>query len=285
MIKPKSIDFKYNTKLYWTFLKKYKISFIFLMIFILIIEASHLFDNFLLKYLFDYGAEFSSGNITSTILLEIFLKIALIMVIVGISRAVLKFIHIHTINTIDAHLIKDVKAYFFKHIIRLSSNFHSTHKTGSLISRLVRSGGAVERMTDVLIFNFTPLFFKLIITLIIIAFFSLKVAFVIFIIAVLFIIYSFILQKIQEPHNIKANNAEDTDKAAIGDFFANIASIKNFGKEDQIIQKFGGLINISKDAVLQRWGLYRWIDFGQATILSLGTIFVLYMAILDFSKI
>ena len=55
----------------------------------------------------------------------------------------------------------DVKRKFFNHLIHLSHSFHTTHKSGSIISKLIRAAGSVERMTDTIIFNVVPLFFQL----------------------------------------------------------------------------------------------------------------------------
>lgn len=284
MKKEKSIDFKYNLKLYWEFLKKYKLMFFFLMILILIIESSYLFEAYVLKILFDYSGEFIAKTIGADFLRTIFFRVAIIFLLVGLTRAVLKFIHIHTINVMDSSIIKDVKYYFFKHLIFLSNKFHTTHKTGSMISRLVRSGSSVERMTDVFIFNFTPLFLKLIITIVVVSFFSKVAALLIFGIVLIFIIYNVSLQIFQEPYNVDANDAEDADKAAIGDYFTNIASIKNFGKEKHILKKFSCLIENSRKKMLIKWHIYRWMDFGQAIILSMGTILVIFVAFSGFAN-
>jgi len=61
----------------------------------------------------------------------------------------------------ESGMIVDLKRRFFNHIIELDYSFHTTHKTGSLISRLTRGGGAMERMTDVIIFNIAPMIFSL----------------------------------------------------------------------------------------------------------------------------
>jgi ABC-type transport system involved in Fe-S cluster assembly fused permease/ATPase subunit len=45
----------------------------------------------------------------------------------------------------------------------LDHKFYTSHKTGSLISRLTRGAGAMERMTDSLVFEFAPLILQTII--------------------------------------------------------------------------------------------------------------------------
>jgi ABC-type multidrug transport system fused ATPase/permease subunit len=60
-----------------------------------------------------------------------------------------RWIYLYKINLLESDLIADIKRYYFNHLLTLSHGFHTTHKTGSLISRLSRGSGAVETMTDV----------------------------------------------------------------------------------------------------------------------------------------
>ncbi len=278
------IDFKYNINLYLSFLKKYKLLFFSLIGFIILIDLARLADKFLFKVIIDKGTEFSAKTITSSVLIKILLIIVGIYILLAVLKAVFKFIYLHLMNHLSANLIIDIKRKFFSHLINLSYNFHATHRTGSLISKLVRIGGSVDRLTDVIIFNFVPLITQSIIVFASLIYFNLASAFVIFVTIFIFIFYSFIIQKFQEPANVLANETEDIEKANVGDMFTNIDSIKYFGKENSIMSRFKRLSNTSKRTAIKHWGYFRYLDFGQSLIVSIGTLLMILFPILDFLK-
>jgi len=174
----------------------------------------------------------------------------------------------------------DLKRKFFNHILHLDYNFHTTHRTGSLISRLVRAGGAIERMTDVIIFNFSPLVFQFFLAGATLLFFDPLSAAVILITIILFLGYSYIINYFQQATSIKANDQEDIEKANIGDIFTNIDSIKYFGKEVRIKKRFEKLTNTTRAAQIKNWNFFRWLDAGQTVIIGIGTLLLIYFPVI-----
>ena len=283
MIIPRGkIDFKYNLRLYFSYLKNYKFLFLLVLAIILITESTYVFDKLLFKVIVDKGTEFSSGIIASNELVRIFLFVGGIFIILGILKAVLKFAELNYVNILESNLIADIKRKFFNHLLNLSYNFHTSHKSGSLISKLVRIGGAVERITDVFVFNFAPLIFQLIVVFFSIVYFSFKPAIVVLVTILTFIAYSFIIQKIQEKSNVIANETEDIEKANVSDIFTNIEAIKYFGKETNMELRFKKLSELTKTSFLKNWNYFRWFEAGQSLILSIGIIFLFYFPLMDF---
>lgn len=278
----KEIDFRYNLSLYFSFLKKYKGLCIGLLLIILLIESASIVDKFLFKIIIDKGTEFSSQAVSLEALMGILLAVALIYIAAVIIKATLKFLYLHYINILEADMIVDLKRKFFNHLIHLDYSFHTTHRTGSLISRLVRIGGAVERMTDVIIFNFAPMILQLVVVFVSLVYFSWIPAVITFLTAVIFVSYSFFMQKIQENANVEANYTEDIEKANVSDIFTNIESIKYFGKENVMKKRFRNLSDLTKRAILRLWNYSRWFDSIQALILAAGTFFLIYFSLIDF---
>ncbi len=276
------IDFKYNFGIYFSCLKKYKLIIFGLLVSIIFLEVSYLIDRLLLKVIIDKGAELTAGIISFSSIVSILLILALIYVITSILRALSNFAHVHFINRLDVDLALELKRRFFNHLINLSYSFHINHKTGSLISKLTRIGGAVERMTDIFIFNFAPLIFEFIIVIISLIYFNWISAVVIVLTLVVFVYFSLHIQKIQEKSNIIANEIEDKEKAKISDFFTNVESIKYFGKEYSIIGKFREISENTKKAFLKNWDYFRELEMGQGLILSIGSFFLMLFPILDF---
>ncbi len=278
----KKIDFRNNLSEYWKIMKPHK-KYIFLLLFVsLITEILFVVDKFLFKRIIDDGTEFIAGTLSKSLFIQVLIVIALVFIIVVVLRTLGKWIRLHLVNIADSKMVKDLKKKYFNHIVGLSHNFHTSNKTGSLISRLSRGAGAMEGMTDVLIFDLTPLVLQLIIVSFSLALFSLTPAIVLFVMATLFISYSMFIQKIQQTHKLNFNDAEDSEKGFISDIFTNINSIKYFGKESDIKRRFEKKIDKTKNLALKYWGYYRWFDAGQIFILGVGTFFLIYFPLMNF---
>ncbi|MDO8516717.1 MAG: ABC transporter ATP-binding protein [Nanoarchaeota archaeon] len=278
----KKTDFKYNFKTFWSLLRKYKWQFFALLFIILIVEALAIADKFLFKILVDKGAEFEKGTLLSSGFTDILIILAGVFILALIIKSLLKWIELQFINNLDSNLVLDLKKRFFNHIISLSYGFHVSNKTGSLISRLSRGSRAVERMADTIIFSFCPLIFQFIVAAGSIILFDTISTIIIFITIILFIIFNFVMQQIQQDSNLRANEVEDIEKANIGDMFTNVDSIKYFGKDQFIKNKFLKLITNTKDAFIKNWGYFRWLDAGNTFILGLGTFFLIYFSVIKF---
>jgi ATP-binding cassette subfamily B protein len=276
------IDWKYNISLYWDFLKKYKLMFFGVMFVILAIEGIRIISQFLFREIVDSGVEYSAGSMTYEAFIAVLFVVAGIYIVKTIIYVVFIFWRLHIINLLDVNLMADIKRKFFNHLVHLDHNFHTTNKTGSLISRLIRSGGAVERITDVFLFNFAPLILQLVVVSISLLYFSWVTSVIVIVTMVVFIWYSVYMQKVQEGPNIEAINREDIEKGGISDIFTNIASIKYFGQERVVKSKFKNLSEKTRVARLKHWQYYRLMDLVQTLILSTGTFALVFVSIMQF---
>ena len=277
-----NIDFGHNLRVYYSFLRKYKKVFLVLLFMILIVEAISVSNRWLFKVIIDNATAFTA----KTLALHGFVNVLLIVAGVFIGLLVIqsfgRWINIHLVNRLEGDMIIDLKKKFFNHIIFLSHGFYTSHKIGSLISRFSRGGRAMERMTDTIVFNFGPLIFQFIIVLSSLAYFELGLALIVFLTVAAFVAYNFIFQQIQKKSSIVANETEDIEKANIGDIFTNIDSIKYFGKENFIKNRFARLSDNTKKAFIRNWDYFRWIDAGQTLIIGLGTFALIYVSLLKF---
>jgi ATP-binding cassette, subfamily B, heavy metal transporter len=282
--KPKNrkIHFKYNFKEYLSFLSKYKALVIGVMFFSLIVEVSHVIPKFLVKEVVDQGIEFTSGAIANSVYTQLLLIVLGVYLGLVIARTIGNWLKLHLVHILEADLIYDLKKKYFNHIVHLSHNFHTTHKTGSLIARLGRGASSVERMTDILVFNVTPLVLQVIIVGISVIYFSFASFLVLLGIMALFIGYSIYIQNKQKDSNAMMNTSEDIEKANVADVFTNIDSIKYFGKEKHIKSKHSKLVRNSSNALYRFWNYFRWMDSGQTFILGIGTLALIYFPMISF---
>jgi len=276
------IDFEYNLKVFWSFLKNYKLIVTLTMLIVILQQSKNILDRYLFKVLIDNGTNFVAGIISQAALFNIIMIVFLVFLAASLFSVFFNWFLIHLNNILDSGLIIDLKNRFFNHIVDLDHEFHVTHKTGSLISRLTRGAGAIERMTDNFIFNIFPLIFQTIIASASIIYFSTAPAIAILFTALAFISLSIYVQRKQEPANILANKTEDLEKGITADLFMNIEPTKYFGKEEFIKQKHQRLTENTKRNFLKNWDYFRWLSAGQSLILAIGTLAIIYFPIKEF---
>lgn len=278
----KKVDFKENLKLYLEIAKPYKWFFFFVIFLVLIHELLSVSEKYLFSFLIDKGTNYVAGKLDLPSLNYFLMIVGGIYVGIFVVRSVEHWFRMGIVNKMESKMIFDLKKKYFDHIVQLSHSFHSTHKTGSLISKLNRGGSALERLTDFLVFEVSPLVMQVIIVGISLFVLDWITAVVILATCLAFILYGLYISEIQKPAHAAANDAEDREKGTISDVFANIDSIKYFGKEEVIQQRY---VEIAEDVRVKRlkfWDYGKVFGSGQIIILGIGTILLLYFSLQKF---
>ncbi|MAG38284.1 metal ABC transporter permease [Candidatus Pacearchaeota archaeon] len=276
------IDLKRNMRIYWEIVSKYKWFYFFVILMVFIVEGVHIVEKYLFKIVIDRGTEFSAGTIASEILVGALLGVAAVYLSLLLVKAISQWFKIHLANLFEGRMLFDLKRRYFNHIIHLGNRFHTSHKTGSLISRLTRGSRGLEGITDFIIYDVAPLLLQF--ALLSVAFFYLDVTSTIVLALTIFcfIGFSVIISLKQQTTNLIANEAEDREKANIADVFMNIDSIKYYGKENFIKNRFAKIADNSKKWLIKLWHYGRWFNFGQSLILGIGTFFLFYFPLIKF---
>lgn len=278
----KKYDFWENFNIYLDFLKKYKLVVVILLVLVLIYETKQIADKYVFKIAVDKAGEYLAGTILSGVFIQTLFILAAVLFALTISSVIVNWLKLQFLHTLECNLIFDLKQKYFSHIIGLDHQFYSSHKTGSLISRLTRGSGAIERLTDTILFEFAPLIIQAIVLTLSLIYLDLTSAVITFVCLTVFVVFSFITQKRIDNANLIANNAEDVEKGTIADIFTNIDSIKYFGKEKFISSKYQALSLDTKNKTFASWQLWRFISSGQSFILGVGTLALLYFSFKKF---
>ncbi|MGV8142714.1 MAG: ABC transporter ATP-binding protein [Candidatus Pacearchaeota archaeon] len=276
------LDVKYILKTYLGFLKKYKLLFFGVIGSVLALIVLSFAGRYFFKIIIDNGEFFSKNQITAETFMEIIVLTVGLWSAAIIGRSIASWIRIHLLNRLEAKMMLDLKKYYYNHIVSLSHKFHTTHKTGSLIARIGRGSSAMERITDFITFQTLPLFFELIISGIALLTITPILGSVVLITGTIFVIYSWRLQKIQRKLTVLTNEAEDREKAIIGDTFTNIDSIKYYGKEKIVYSKYASVSEKSREALIKQWSVSRWSSSGETIIIGLGSLAVLFITLKSF---
>jgi len=278
----RKVDVKYNLKIFWGFMKKYKLLMTGILFTIIVGSFKQVVDKYLFKVVIDNGTSFSSGSLMLSDFVNILFIVALVFAGASLINTFMNWLEIHWISRIESNVVADLKRRFFNHLLSLDHNFHVTHKTGSMISRIIRGGGAVERMTESLAFNFVNVLVQFVVVTFSLVYLNWTSAVSISIVMVVFVVFSIYVQRKEQAYNLILNHKEDVEKANISDIFMNIDSIKYFGKEGLIKRKYEKLSGDTKISALLSWNYYKWMSTGQVFILAVGTFFVILFPLLNF---
>jgi len=281
-VENRKINFKYNFKEYLSFILRYKFVLVSLLISIILFESLAFTNSLFFKKIIDNATLYLGSELSKELFVQFLIYIAIAFSLIALFRVFLRWIGIHLINILEASTVIDLKSKYFNHILELSHKFHTTHKTGSLISRISRGTSAMESLTDVIVFQIAPLIVQFFVVGLSVLYFNKTTGLIILFMSVVFIGYSFYLQKKQEKYKLASNKAEDTEKGFVSDIFTNIDSVKYFGKENIIKSLFKEKTTNTKEASLKTWQFFRWLDAGQILILSLGTFFILFFSLKSF---
>ena len=279
-----NFDAKYNLKTYFGFLKPYKILFIPLIISIFVFESMQIAEKYVFKIFLDRSSDFSEKilNIESYIS-SLYLLLLFFIIVLAISTFS-GWLRQYLLQVLESKMIFDLKSHFISHLISLAHRFHTSHKTGSLISRLNRGTNAQERMTDTFVHNFLPLLVQTIVLVVSLLFIDFKIAFIMFGVIVSFVGYSYYIQIKQRPSYLELNRREDIEKGNIADVFMNMDSIKYFGKEKNIRNRLELLAEETKKSMLKSWRYYRTAGLGQRLIMGFGTLLVIGVPLIEFLR-
>jgi ATP-binding cassette subfamily B protein len=280
--KLRKISFRKNLGMYFKLAKKYWYYLALLVVLSILAEGSLTVERFLFKIVVDNGTEYAAGVLLREPFVEILIIVGMIFASIMIVRAVSKWLFIHVLIRLDCRMIVDLKRKFFNHLVHLSHRFHAGHKSGTLISRLIRGARAIEEIGDILFFNMTSMVIQTVLVGGSLLYFSASTAVVVGITAVLFIAYSVMILTLQQSAKLKHNESEDTEKGIISDVFTNIDSIKYFGKEDLIKAKYAKYAEKTKLAAKRNWGFFRFFDGGQALILAVGVFLLVFIPLTQF---
>ncbi len=272
------MDFQTITRqfaLYWRFAKEHKTRIFFILVFAAFIELFTLGEKYVFKFVIDDAADFLAENISLSEFYSAVLFTLVIFTIVILVRFFCIWVKIHISNIFTAQLKQKLKVVFYNHILGLSYDFHTTHKSGMLITRLNRGERAIEGITESLFDSTLPMLFQILFVVgaVFVLHWSLSLIMIISIIILLTI--NFFLQKKQLPKRIEANLAEDVEGSHISDSFTNIDTIKLYGKESFMQNKYFTVTTNTKKKTLKWEQYFRYFQSINMTIPSLTFIALL----------
>lgn len=279
MAKKNKINYKDTFKELWSFARNYKRYLFPVFITIIIVNILYFIDSFIFREIIKQIELYLTDNIAKAVLLKSLLVISLIFITVHFSKMFLQWLDLHLINRFDSNVIADVRKKYFSFILNLDNQFHSDHKTGSLISRLTRTSTAVEGFFDSIAFNLSPFVLSILFFIPAIFFIGWREGLLVILLSIIFLIYSgYFIGKFNKENKLK-NKLVDQENGIISDVFVNIDSVKYFAKEGYTTKKYNKILNKVKKQQLKSWEIWKIVVVGQSFIIAFFLFFIFYISI------
>lgn len=278
----KKVHFFENLKYFYQIIKGQRKYFYFLLGLSVLVEILMIADNLLIKWLVDYGQGFLDGNYLKQQVLEIFITILLIFFGIVLFRSAIRFSQLHFRNKLMADVDRDTKNKYFNKVIELDYDFHTTHKSGDMISKLNRGSQAAVSLTELTTQRVFSPFIALLVVLFSIGYFDIIPAIITTATGIVIITVSWVIFSKQARVKLEDNKNLDNEKGFVSNILGNFESIKLFGKEKNISNKHQGFIGKSRESFLKFNNYYRGYNLFMSFILGTSTVLLLYFSLRSF---
>jgi ATP-binding cassette, subfamily B, heavy metal transporter len=280
--KKRVIDFRKTLGLYWSLVRENLLFAILLAVAVVFIQTSIAAESFFFKLIIDAGEEYIGGTIGKDILVDTLLSIAAIAAGYFSIKVLVVWARHELLTRFEISMIYSLNRRLFNHIVRLSTSFHNNSKTGALISRFHRSSSAVEGLSDVFYFTIIPLIGQFVVVLGGIAYYDVNSALVLIVMSIIFVLFAWKVNMYKQVAHLDYLRVDDREKSNLADMFINIESIKYYGKEQAIINRYKHLSEDSRKARFIDWDWYKVLGVGQNVILTIGMFLLLLFPLLKF---
>src|SRR3989338_952037 len=98
------IDFKYNLKIFWSFLRNYKLLVALSILVVMLQQGKSVLDKYLFKILIDNGTNFVSGIIAQGAMFNIILIVFSVFLAASLLNVFFNWFLIHLNNKLDTNL-------------------------------------------------------------------------------------------------------------------------------------------------------------------------------------
>lgn len=281
--KKTKVDYKKNLLEYWSYIKDRKLIISGIVFFSVLTQLILVAEKYLFKEIIDAIEAYVKKDILLNSLITTFLIIGGIFIAFLIVRTINVYGEFILMGKLQTRLTQKIKVKYFSHIVKLHHKFHTSHKTGSLISRLGRATGAASSLTESIIFDFAPLIIQLAILIPAFIGFGFSQALILFFTCLIFLIYAYYGNvHVAEKYRTDENTAHDLEKATFSDVFTNVDSVKYFGKENLVVKRFQKITDNTAKFEYAHWKWWGNHISGKEMIIGIGTLLLFGFSLKQF---
>lgn len=261
---------------YWKSARKYLLSgfIVFVGVVLGTVMQSVLVPTFYKKF-FDALQNSTDVHNTGIVLVAIVVSIAVLNFVGWIGYRISGF----ALVQFEIRVMRDVRQSAYDYVLDHSYNFFSNNFTGSLVQKINRFTRAFERLADRFLMDIVPLAVKIIGASIVLSAIDKRIALGIFVWVIVFLITSFIFNKIKLKYDVQGAAIDSKVSAALSDSISNHSAIQLFTGTKNESKRFGLVNEEFRKIFSLRWNLGSTIDAIQSLLNLAVEFFIFYYAI------
>ena len=159
----------------------------------------------------------------------------------------------------------------FGHALSLSLNFHQGKQTGTLARVIDRGSRSADFLLRSVVFNLGPTALELLMAAVVLSTrFNWRLASVAVITIGLYVVFTFSISDWRIKHRRALNDADSAAAGLTVDALMNYETIKTFGAEDRLVERYGGVLAGYVRAAVKSNNSLQLLNGIQAAVLNLG---------------
>lgn len=183
---------------------------------------------------------------------------------------------------VGQHAQRTIALNTFKHLHELSLDFHLSRQTGGLSRVIERGTRGIQFVLQFMTFNILPTLIEIfLVTGVLLYKFDVWYAAVIFVTIIVYIFLTLAVTEWRLKYRQKMNSEESSANTKAIDSLLNYETVKYFGNEEHEYSRFDASLKGYEAAAIRSVSSLTVLNLGQALIIGLGLLTVMWMAARD----
>ena len=174
-----------------------------------------------------------------------------------------------------AKLRKQLSEQYYEHLLNLPQTYYDTELTGRIINRLNRTISEVTQFLNILANNFFQMILMIILTLVIVAFYSWEIALLLFVVYPIFLWLTMKTSKKWQKWQEEKNLDTDIASGRFAEVISQIKVTKSYVREKMELWHFGSRFQRTVEVTARQSQYWHNMDIARRLVLN-GIFFVIF---------
>ena len=177
------------------------------------------------------------------------------------------------------HAMRQLSVRVLEHLHQLSLRFHLERKTGAISRDLERGTGSVSTLMNFMVFSIIPIAVEFgLVALILLKNYAPIFAAVTFGTVIVYVYFTIKITEWRMDHRHEMNRLDSQSNNQAIDSLINYETVKYFNNEKLEIERFDATLNEWENVAVKSQTSMSILNFGQASIISIGVTIIMFLA-------
>ncbi len=173
-------------------------------------------------------------------------------------------------DMMSAKLKKQLSERYYTHLLKLPQSYYDKELTGTIINRLNRTIFEVTQFANIFANNFFQMIVTMVLTLVIVGFYSIELALLLFVLYPIFLWLTALTSKKWQKWQTEKNDATDVASGRFAEVIAQIRVVKSFIQETLEFRHFERKFQETVDITAKQSAYWHAMDIARRFVLNIG---------------